>query len=460
VHRTSALLCSVLRMIVGLHDGKPFEVSDADWRRGFYVVGASGSGKTTWLLNAMRQKIEAREGLAFIDPHGDASDQLLTLIPPHRAGDVILIEPAHLARSVPWNPLYNVHPDDHPRVADDIVASMKHVWIDSWGPRMEWVLINFIRTLLERNSTLYRLLHLSTNARLQRKDSKRIADPSVRAFWDTWWSWTPKQRSEALSPVQNKVGRLFGSAAIRNILGQDHSQLDIHPINLRDAMDKKCIIIVNLSKGKLGEENTHLFGSLLVAGIIYAALSRADVPEDERVPFNLFVDEVENFASTILDTGLSEGRKYKLTICAANQFTAQLDERLRNSIFGNVGNFVSFRVGPDDADILAKQFGLHHPVSSPDPTMHDSAVRDFCEKGLHSSQPLIQQAKYAAWAKVLREGNPETLRMRALPPPPPTNLRSAQMVDFVRKKFGTDRALVEALLNPPAPRRRVREYRE
>jgi hypothetical protein len=447
-------------MILGLHNAEPYGISPEDWTRHNYCVGATRSGKTTLLLNLMAQAIEQGDGLCFLDPHGDAADELLALIPRHRANDLILIDLGYLERAVPWNPLYGVKPDDHARVADDVVSAMRHVWRESWGPRMQWILTNLVRVELVSHGSLWGVFTGSTNDSYLARRVRKSRDPSVRAFWDVWSAWDDRRRDEAMSPVINKLGALFGSDAIRNVLGQDRSKLDINPLDLRQAMDNKAIIIVKLAKGRIGEENAHLFGALLVAGIVSAALSRADIPREQRVPFNLFVDEFQSFASTVFDTGLSEGAKYGLTICAANQFTAQLDERLRSSIFGNVGNLVSFRVGSEDAKALAGQFGLHNPVQAADFTATDNPLHDFCEKGFHSSMPLVQQPNYHAWARVLRGGNPEMLQLQTLPPPPPVNPRVERMVEHNRKKYGTRRELVEASLATVAhPRkRRVREW--
>jgi hypothetical protein len=401
-------------MNVGLHNKSPHNVSADDRRRHFYLVGSTGSGKTTLLLNMLAQDFAADEGVCLIDPHGDAAEAALALIPSRRAKDLIYIDPASLAFPVAWNPLCGVLPDDRPRVADDVVEAMRAVWSESWGPRLEYQLWHFVYTLLSANSSLIGLSHISTNADFRRECIESVRDPAVLAFWNYWEKLGTRERNEWISPLLNKVGRLVGSPAIRNILGQVEST-----INLRRALDEQRILIVNLSKGKLGADNAGLLGALLVSGIVQAALSRADIPESKRAPFHLYVDEFQNFSTRTFETALSESRKYGLTICAANQFTSQLPESLRNSILGNVGNVISFRVGADDAPILGKHL-------------------DINPKTLQNLSNYEARGRFIVGGRVT-----EALALETLPPPKAINRRVSAMVNHSRLRFGRDRWKVE-----------------
>jgi Type IV secretion-system coupling protein DNA-binding domain len=405
-------------VIIGKHNKDLYNVSEDDRRRHFYVVGQTGVGKTSLLVNMIRQDMEAGEGICFIDPHGDAIEEVLKFVPWRRSNDLIYINPADMAFPVAYNSLYNVPPDDRPRVADNIVEAMRSVWWDSWGPRMEWQLVNFVRTLLDASSSLIGLNHISTNAAFREKCIRSVRDPSVLAFWDFWEGLKPNVRQDWIAPILNKVGRLVGSPAVRNILGQSESTIDI-----RRAMDEKRILLVNLSKGKLGDENAHLLGALLVSGIVQAALSRSDIPESERVPFHLYVDEFQSFSTRTFETALSEARKYALTVCAANQFTSQLPESLRNAVLGNVGNVISFRVGADDPPLLGRHLDI-------------------------APQALQDLSNYQARGRFIVGGRvTEAMFLETLPPPKAINRRVSQMVKHSQMRFGRDRKVVEERIN-------------
>jgi hypothetical protein len=273
-------------MNVGKHDDNLWNVSADDRRLHFYLVGSTGSGKTTLLLNMLAQDFMAGEGVCLIDPHGDAAEAALALIPSHRAKDLIYIDPASLAFPVAWNPLCGVLPDDRSTMCDNIVEAMRSIWHENWGPRMEWQLWYFTYTLMCANHSLLGLGHISTNDDFRRKCIRQVNKRSVVDFWKYWEDKkNDRVRPDWISPILNKVGRLRGSDAIANILGQQEST-----INLRRALDERRIVIVNLSKGKLGADNAGLLGALIVSGIVQAALSRADMPERDRAPFHLYVD--------------------------------------------------------------------------------------------------------------------------------------------------------------------------
>ena len=393
-----------------------------------YVIGSTGSGKTTLLLNMIGQDLR-EGGVCVLDPHGDLAQASLGLIPPDRRDDLLWLDPTS-ARPVAYNPLSRVPEDDRPRVADNITSAMRHVWHDSWGPRMEHILVNSLRTLLDADMTLLALPRLLTDDGLRREVTRKVRDPQVRAFWFVeFGQWDQRFRQEAVSPILNKAGRLLAAPAMRNILAQRRSTLD-----LRRILDDGRILIISLAKGKLGEENAHLLGALVVSGIVQAALSRADVPESERAPFHIYVDEFQSFATKSFEVALSESRKYGLALCLANQFCSQLPESLQQAVLGNIGNVVAFRVGGDDAPVIGRHI--------------DWQARE-----------LQDLSNFHAVGKFLVGGNPtQAMPLETLPPPQPVNHRVAAMVRHSQIRFGRDRkgveASVEKFLNP-RPRRRA-----
>lgn len=332
---------------------KPFGIKNDDRRRHMYVIGKTGMGKSTLLENMIYSDIRSGKGVAIIDPHGDLADKTLTFVPKNRINDVILFDPSDTSFPLSFNMLENINPEHRSLIASGLVGVFKKLYAESWGPRLEYILRNTILSLLEYpNSTMLGIMRILTDTDFRTKVVNRITDPVVKAFWLSEYNkMQDRQRTEAISPIQNKVGQFLSSTIIRNIVGQP-----ISSINMRWAMDHRKIVVVNLSKGKIGEDNSALLGSMMITKFQLDAMSRADIPEKERIDFYLFVDEFQNFATSAFATILSEARKYRLSLTIANQYIAQMPEDVRDSVFGNVGSLVSFQVGYDDADYLQSQF--------------------------------------------------------------------------------------------------------
>lgn len=332
---------------------KPFGLKKEDRRRHMYIIGKTGMGKSTLLENMICSDIKSGKGVAVIDPHGDLAEKALTFVPANRFNDVILFDPSDTDFPIAFNMLENVNPEHRSLIASGLVGVFKKLYAESWGPRLEYILRNTILSLLEYpNSTMLGIMRILTDTEFRNKVINRITDPVVKSFWiNEYNKMQEKQRTEAISPIQNKVGQFLSSSIIRNIVGQPVSS-----VNMRWAMDNHKIVIVNLSKGKIGEDNSALLGSMMITKFQLDAMSRADIPEKERVDFYLFVDEFQNFATSAFATILSEARKYHLSLTIANQYINQMPEDVRDAVFGNVGSIASFQVGFDDADYLQSQF--------------------------------------------------------------------------------------------------------
>ena len=383
-----------------------FGIQPVDRRRHIYVIGKTGMGKSTLLENMIYSDICAGKGVGVIDPHGDLADAVLNFIPTNRINDVILIDPSDTEYAVAFNMLENVDPALRSIVCSGLVGIFKKIYADSWGPRLEHILRNTILALLEYPGTsmlgITRILH---DKDYRRKVVKKIEDPVVKSFWvDEFEKMQDKIRIEAISPIQNKVGQFLSSSTIRNIVGQAKSTID-----LRFAMDKGKIVIVNLSKGKIGEDNSALLGSMFVTKFQLDAMGRAEIPEKDRKDFYLYVDEFQNFATEAFATILSEARKYKLNLTMANQYIAQMPEEVRDAVFGNVGSTLSFQVGFDDAEYISQQFG--EEILPPD---------------------LVSLSKYHAYMRLLVEGMPTNTFSLATLPPPVLEI-DEEVIDRVRK---------------------------
>jgi hypothetical protein len=335
---------------------KRFGIKQKNRTGHMYCVGRTGTGKSTLLLNMVVSDIREGKGLALIDPHGDLAESILDCVPKRRIDDVIYFNPADLERPVPLNPLVSVHSEQRHLVVSGLISVFKKVWYEFWGPRLEHILRHCLFTLLARpGSTLLDIPRLLTDKLFRAEILKTISDPHLRDFWflefEKYSAWL---RSDATSPILNKVGQFLMSLPIRNIVGQAKNTFFF-----RKVMDEGKILIANLSKGKIGEDACSLLGAMLVTRVQLAALSRANIPEEKRKPFYLYVDEIHNFLTLSFADILSESRKYGLNLILSHQYLAQLDERIRSAIFGNVGTLISFRVGQEDAQILAREF---HPV--------------------------------------------------------------------------------------------------
>ena len=351
----------------------PVGISAASRQRHVYVIGQTGTGKSTLLQNLVAQDIAAGEGLALIDPHGDLVEAVLDLVPQHRIDDVIVLDPSDRAQVVGFNPFYRVPDTEQALVASNVVAAFRHVWADSWGPRLEYILFNTVAALLAAPDTcrasFLAIPRLLVDPAYRARVVDQVRDPRVRSFFrDEFERWPERQLVEALSPVQNKIGQVVGTPLVRNVLSQWRPSF-----SLETVLSRRRILLVRVPKGELGADPANLLGSLLVAGILQAAMRRSDPAE--RVPFHLYIDEFQNFTTDAFAAILSEARKYGLTLTLGHQYFEQLLPSVRAAILGNVGSLVSFRVGAEDAAVLAREFGSIAPGVLQDLRRGEVAVR-------------------------------------------------------------------------------------
>jgi len=397
-----------------------FGIRPDDRRRHLAIIGKTGMGKTTLLEKLMETDIRANRGLALIDPHGDLADAILDAIPTHRTNDVVLFDAGDRDYPLSYNVLACREAHQRGLRASAVVSAFKKLYGDSWGPRLEHILRNSLLALLEIPGTsLLSLQRLLSDTQYRKGIVVRVHDPVVRTFWEKEFaSWKPQYQAEAVAPIQNKVGQFLSQPILRAIVGQGRSSLD-----LRRVMDEGQILIVNLSKGRIGEDGSTLLGSLLVTGIQLAAMSRADVPEKDRRDFALYVDEFQNFATDSFATILSEARKYRLSLILANQYLAQMDEATMEAVFGNVGSLLVFQVGARDAEVMAEQLG-----------------------GDVTPQDLMALPKYRAYARLLIDGMPSRpFSMETLPSGRIDTLRSRSAIirRTSRHRYTRPAALVE-----------------
>ncbi len=333
-----------------------FGIKSKDRTKHVYVIGKTGMGKSTLLENMAIQDIQNGEGFAFIDPHGKTASLLLDYIPEHRIKDVVYFAPFDLDYPIAFNVMEDIGPAKRHLVVSGLMSAFKKIWVDAWSARMEYILQNTLLALLEYpGSTLLGINKMLSDKAFRNEVISQVTDPTVKSFWvDEFAKYTDRFAAEATPAIQNKVGQFTSNPLIRNIIGQATSSFD-----LRKIMDEKKILIVNLSKGLVGEGNANLLGSMLITKIYLAALSRADASEKlmAKLPnFYLYVDEFQSFANESFADILSEARKYKLNLTIAHQYIEQMSEEVRAAVFGNVGTFITFRVGALDAELLEKEF--------------------------------------------------------------------------------------------------------
>ena len=362
-------------------------LSQVDRRRHMYVIGQTGSGKSTLLNNCILQDVLSGRGFAFIDPHGDSAELIIDSVPPERIRDVVYLNPSDLEFPLGFNPLRGVSVEFHAVATANLIAAFRSIWRHSWGPRMEHILSNTIAALMaypeNLSISLLAIPKMLTDERFRKRILKHVDDPVVRAFWETEFSrYDPRQRAEVISPILNKIGAFARSPAMRNILGQGRSSFD-----LAYVMDNRKILIVNLSKGVLGEDMTNLLGSLLVCAIQQEAMKRASRPPNEREDFGLYIDEFQNFTTDAFDSIVSEARKYRLSLIIAHQYLDQLSETVRRAILGNVGNLVMFTLGGADAESLSIESKPFNSQTLREQGRGDMLVR-YIEGGI-SKEPVI-----------------------------------------------------------------------
>ena len=397
---------------------KKFGIKEKNRRGHIYIIGKTGTGKSTLIKNMAISDIKSGKGLALIDPHGDLTEDVLNFIPKKRVKDVVYFNPGDLEYPIAFNPLEKVPKDFHHLVVSGVISTFKKIWAEFWGPRLEHILRFSVLTLLEYpGSTLLDLPKLLTHKEFRQEVLKHITSSQVREFWfyefEKYSAWL---RSEAISPILNKIGQFLISLPLRNIVGQKENTFDI-----RTLMDKRKILIVNLAKGKIGEENCALIGAMIVTKIQLAALSRVNLKENNRKPFYLYVDEIHNFLTLSFADILSEARKYGLNLTLAHQYIEQLDEKLRAAIFGNVGTLISFRVGAGDAKYLAKEFS---PV--------------FCECD------LVNLHNHHIYLKLMIDGKTsQAFSAITLPPFEKKHSYKAEIIKNSRNNFSRKRSQVE-----------------
>ena len=396
-----------------------FGIKQDDRRRHFYTIGKTGMGKSNLMENMAIQDIQNGHGIAYVDPHGEGAEKLLDFVPEERINDVIFLNPADLDFPIAFNVMEKVDFKFRHLVASGLMGVFKKVWPDVWSARMEYILNNAILALLEYpDSTLLGINRMLADPEYRKRVVDKVQDPIVKAFWVTEYArYTQRYEIEATAAIQNKVGQFVSNALIRNIIGQTQST-----INMRNIMDEGKILILDLSKGRIGEDNSRLLGALLITKIQLAAMSRVDIPENQRKDFYLYVDEFQNFATESFAGILSEARKYRLCLIMGHQYISQMDEIVRDAVFGNVGTLAVFRVGAEDAEFLEKEF-------SPEFTAQD----------------LVNLSKYNIYLKLMIDGvASHPFSANTLTPPTPL-LKSnrAKIIQASRDRYGIKREIVE-----------------
>ena len=397
---------------------KKFGIKFDDRRRHIYIIGKTGMGKTELLKNMAIQDIKNGNGLGFIDPHGEASEELLKFVPEERIEDVIYFNPSDIEKPIAFNIMEEVDPDYRHLIAGGLMGVFKKIWPDVWSSRMEYILNNAVLALLEiKGSTLLGINRLLSDAEWRKEVLEDVHDPVVKAFWTKEFSrYSQRYETEATAAIQNKIGQFISSPLIRNIVGQKKSTIDI-----RSIMDNKKILIVNLSKGRIGEDSSRLLGALLVTKLQLAAMSRVDIPESERNDFALYIDEFQNFSTDSFANILSEARKYRLSLILAHQYIGQMEDKVREAVFGNVGTMIAFRVGAEDGEFLEKEF-------SPE----------------FYSTDLVNLSKQNIYVKLMIDGlTSRPFSAETLPPAIPDNGYKDEIIEFSRNKYGKDREIIE-----------------
>ncbi|MFA5770068.1 MAG: type IV secretion system DNA-binding domain-containing protein [Patescibacteria group bacterium] len=388
-----------------------FGIKTEDRRKHVYIIGKTGVGKSTLIANMAIDDIRKDRGVGIIDPHGDLSETILDFIPKRRMSDVVYLEPFDTERPFSLNVLEIKNKQQKDLVASGIVSIFYKLYKDSWGPRLEYILRNVILTLLEApGATLVDILALLSNTEYRKKVVRGLTDPVLKDFWEKEYAKMPDRlKAEAISPIQNKVGQFVTSKMIRNIIGRTKSSIDLEQI-----MNEGKILILNLSQGKLGEDNTALLGAMLITQIQLAAMNRSFMKEADRKDFFLYVDEFQNFATQSFIKILSEARKYRLSLTLANQYIEQLDEEVTRAIFGNVGTLMSFVVGARDAYVL---------------------TREYAE--IYTENDLVSLGKFEAVLKLSIDGMTSApFPVTTLPLPAMKNDNKEKIIKLSKEKYG------------------------
>ncbi len=395
-----------------------FGIKTDDRRRHVYVIGKTGMGKTTLLENYILSDIYAGHGCCYIDPHGDTAEKLIDYIPSWRMDDVVYFNPADVDFPVGFNILEAVSERHKHLVASGMMGVFKKIWENMWSSRMEYILNNTILALLANpGQTLLGINRMLSDADFRKEIVSNVTDPVVRQFWlKEFASYNEKYAQEAVAPIQNKIGQFLSASVIRNIVSQIKST-----INIREIMDSQKIFIINLSKGRVGEDNSKLLGGLLITKLQLSAMERVDMPESEREDFYLYVDEFQNFAVESFAGILSEARKYRLCLTMAHQYIAQLTDEVREAVFGNVGTIITFRVGSPDALYMEKEFT---PRFTP--------------------EDIINLPKFNIYLKLLIDGvSSQPFSAITLPPIANITHSSEKIINISREKYALPREHIE-----------------
>jgi hypothetical protein len=406
-------------------DNTVFGMLRKDRSKHLYILGQTGTGKSGALELLTLSDIYYNQGFAVIDPHGDYAQHVLSFIPQRRIDDVVYFNPADTEFPVGFNPLEITDPTLKGHISSELVGVLKRLFAESWGPRLEYILRYTLLALLDYpNSTMLDITRMLTDRKFREKVITYIDDTVVKSFWVTEFaSWNDKFANEAVAPVLNKVGAFTANPMIRNIIGQPKSTF-----NLRQIMDHGKILIVNLSRGLMGEDNAAVLGAMMVTKIQLAAMGRADMPEENRRPFYLYVDEFQNFATDSFAVILSEARKYALNLTIANQYISQMAEPVRDAVFGNVGSIISFRVSPDDAPFLQKYF----------------------EPQFESTDLIQQHNRYFVVTMMIDSEKAAPFSAKTLSLPSPSADASPQIIELSRQRYAQDRLAVAARIHQAA----------
>src|SRR3989338_4509350 len=410
------------------HRGKKqkFGIKALDRLKHVYIIGKTGMGKSVLLENMAAQDIMNGNGIAFIDPHGSTAETLLDYVPKERIQDVIYFAPFDIDNPVSFNVIEDVGYEKRHLVVSGLMAAFKKIWADQWSARMEYILQNVLLSLVEYpGATLIDVNRMLIDKDFRKEVVAHTTDPLVKSFWvDEFAKYTDRYTQEATPAIQNKIGQFVANPLIRNIIGQQKSSFDF-----RRAMDEKKIIIMNLSKGRMGETNAQLIGSMLIVKIYLAAMSRADVSAEDmrKLPnFYFFVDEFQSFANETFADILSESRKYKLNLTIAHQYIFQMPEEVQKAVFGNVGTMVIFRVGGEDAAALETEF---MPTFTP--------------------EDMVWLGNYQIYLKLMIDNlTSRPFSAKTLPPIElaPQIFRS-QAIEYSRKTYANPRAGVETAIS-------------
>lgn len=398
-------------------DNRIFGILRSDRSRHMYILGQTGAGKSGALELLTLSDIYYSQGFALIDPHGDYAQHVLSFIPQSRLDDVVYFNPADTEHPVGFNPLEVSDPSLKNHISSELVGVLKRLFAESWGPRLEYILRYTLLALLDYpNATMLDITRMLTERKFREAVISHIDDPVVTNFWvNEFASWNDKFAAEAVAPVLNKVGAFTANPMVRNIIGQPKSTF-----NIRTIMDQGKILIVNLSRGLMGEDNSAVMGALMVTKIQLAAMGRADVPEEERRPFYLYVDEFQVFATDSFAAILSEARKYALNLTVANQYISQMSQPVRDAVFGNVGTIMSFRVSPDDAPFLQKYF----------------------EPEFESTDLIQQHSRYFVISMMIGEEKAPAFSAKTLNLPATPADYSAKIIELSRQRYSTPKAEV------------------